>query len=231
VYASAASPDNPFSSLWSELATARWLADVGLPLLAALIAIALSGYFVRYQINYSRELARAEKRATAAGALGYALIAQVDVLNTTRGDSKFWAKTPWPDFGAVVRAQRQASLVLGGGPALEDVVLVTRTPLWAWRTWQGEWDDLHGQHNVDLVDFGLAMDSLITPWKSLILRYAESLIQWDGLGELPRVTLAAKYHVPLPEATHKEELQTWRTQQRHLIRREALKMRALGDPQ
>jgi hypothetical protein len=216
----------PMQSLWNEVATAHWVAEVGLPLLATLIALGLSVLFLRRQLRHDRELATAERRVAAASALGQALVAEVDRFESEKGDSPFWRQKEWPDFGAVLQARGSAALVLGDEPALEDVVSVARTPLWIWRTCQSEWGSLHAG-GLSLTMFSLALDSVLYEWKETMHRYGAALIRWDGLGQAPRLAVGDKEHVPLSVMDHRAAHESWIQKVRSEFRSTALRIQDL----
>jgi hypothetical protein len=53
-------------AFWSEVSSAQWMANVGVPLAGTLIAIGVAFWVLRRQLRHDRELAQAGRRSEAA---------------------------------------------------------------------------------------------------------------------------------------------------------------------
>jgi hypothetical protein len=129
----AATPDNPWISLWREVANAEWVADIGLPLAAALAALLFAYRSLRAQIANDRELSRAEYRAATARVLGTSLNQLARVFDTTAPNAPWWASAKWDGFSGVCRAIDEAEISLGDHEAFRHVLDIAREMSHLWQ--------------------------------------------------------------------------------------------------
>ena len=195
-----AAPDSPFVSLWRQFANADWVADVGVPLVAALSAIALSYLLVRRQLRQDRDLWRAERRIEAARSLGRALLEEAERPDQEDADAPFWSSEAWPDFRRILKVSREAEITLGSDAAIEDAISVSRSALWVWRSCQHSRPGLVAE-KLDVVAINDGLQSTINQWQIFMRNFGRSLIGWDGLDAVPRLDMGRKTHVPLPAKT------------------------------
>lgn len=202
----AATPDNPFVSLWSEFAQASWVAAVGLPLAATISAIVISYLLVRKQLEQGRNLARAQRRAEAARRLGQALIREARRPDLEDTDASFWSAPEWPDFSGVLDAVRETEIVVGEDPAFEDAVSVTRTSLWVWRACLPLRRVLTTE-GLDSSAVTGGQEAAIHDWQNKMRTYGKEIVRWDGFGNLPRLDIGNLKHVPLPDRRSTEHVE------------------------
>jgi hypothetical protein len=180
--------DNPWRSLFAEVATAKWLADVGIPLFATLAALGLAYYGLRRQMKHDRELAAAERRSHAASAFAAAIRELTGELRD-RGDSDpYWQTSDWAGSTSLFRAIGSATVVLGDEVAIAGAESCCCEIMSIW----GYCADTHRKLQLNGYDPDIDMSDHVQVLREAIspaVAHLESLVplwaRWDGFGAMP----------------------------------------------
>jgi hypothetical protein len=166
----ALSPENPFVSFWSEVTTARWVADVGVPLAATLMALGLTYMLVRRQLSHDRDLQRSLRGLAAVTALARALAveserfyvnAELQLVHASSNSRLDWIAWPSEGLRSLIV---DASIVIGRRPLLSQLLGVVDAAEAAWGTCSTTADRLLAEGvNKDAVNH--AFLASMYPWK------------------------------------------------------------------
>lgn len=207
----ATTPDNPWDSLWRELANAEWVADIGLPLALALTALFFAYRSLRTQIAHDRELARAEHRATVARALGASLNQLARIFDTTPPGTAWWAEEKWDGFSGVCRAIDEAEIPLGDNEAFDYMYDVAREISHSWQACYERRKQLLAQPDPpSFISVDNALVDTLLPARNRLKEVVMTLIRWDGYLPVPAPSSSGDWRVPLPVSQHRREYEAWR---------------------
>jgi hypothetical protein len=184
--------DNPWVSFWQRVMTTAWLADVGVPMIATLVAIAIAVWAMKRQIRHDRTLADeqtwnnrvlavAQHRAAVAHDLGRKISRAL--VRSYDAEPQWWTMHEWPGGGTIRTAAMEAEGVFSDG--LDDefwfvyqvVGGISRT----WDACKSVKHDYTGEPSA-LTD---ALDSVLNPRIVELEQIVRCLSQWDGMGPVP----------------------------------------------
>lgn len=203
-------PDNPLHSLWDQLTNAEWLADVGLPLLVTLGAIAGAFVGLRVQSKNDREAWRANVSAEVGRRFGRAILDAIAEMDNAGALEDYWRQPDWSGWTTILHARNEAVVVIGQERELEDAVKLARSTLYVWRACQrGRVSAQTVSSSISAEEWSLAIDSIVNPWINAIRNYATAFMRWDGHGVVPRANIGTRTHIPLPQSTHRIEHDAW----------------------
>lgn len=206
----ATSADNPWISLWRELANAEWVADIGLPLAVALVALLFAYRSLRTQIANDRELSRAEYRAATARVLGTSLNQLVRVFDTTAPKAPWWGNAKWDGFSGVSRAVDEAEISLGNHEALHHVLDIAREISHSWQaSYELRKEQLAGADPPSIVSLDNALVDTLNPALNRFREAIAALMRWDGYLPVPVPPSPGDWKVPLPVHEHRREYKDW----------------------
>ena len=205
-------PPSPWASLWRQLASAHWVANVGLPLVvtvAALVvtvaALAFALFRLRTQLKNDRALLgesiRAGQRLTAIQRFYPELVQELERFDTETRQSSFWDAFKWPsDFilrGAIMRA----AIVIGDDEGAERLTGTVERISRIWsanihharrRGWEKAWqEDRYGLKGTAKPTRDQHIHAMVDTTKALrdeLLRTAQLWLSWDGVGPYPLAT-------------------------------------------
>lgn len=195
---------NPLISLLREVGTAEWVANVGLPLLVAVVSLIIAARLISKQLGQDRELARAGWRAQVARQLGSELRAVVRELESKNMSDLWWSQPEWDGWRRILETVDNASVVLG---PLEQIVDVAREILYRWRIAQTS----RKKESPEAGDHGSILFGLLEELANRLQGTAVTLIAWDGLGDVPLPLATDGKNMPSPSGD-RERHRAWTSQ-------------------
>lgn len=203
--------DGPWGSLWRVINRAEWVAAVGVPLAATLLALFFAAWALRRQLKNDRKLLkasiRAGQRTAAASQLSVELREVYDRFQAEPKQSKYWAYPEWPDRDRLLDAVRRAAYVIEDQEHLNyyrsAIQAIGDIFMTAYHTsrregWREQWvSDSTARPTEDSHIY--AMRDLIDPLLLGMKNAADVLLMWDGHLPLPAGTL------PQPSSESRED--------------------------
>ncbi|MCG7631125.1 hypothetical protein MHN80_02250 [Gordonia McavH-238-E] len=210
---------NPIGSFWTEVSTADWVANVGVPVSATLTALAFAFFALRSQLNQERALAAEDRKRSAATKLAERIRAateEMDLFFTPAAvETDINHETiRWVGGHHFIRFELQRAIaatrnVVGNSTALEQIsdFLPAMSSRWTAAGLCGQMCLAEG-YTIDRVL--VAMHTAIGTDKVILSEIAWTLDTWNGAGEIPsiahhldqqRVTPAPKIGDPLPDGS------------------------------
>ncbi|WP_458316477.1 hypothetical protein [Mycolicibacterium brisbanense] len=182
------SANAPVQSFLNELCSAKWLANVGVPLAVALVSLVVAVALVRTQLRHDRKLRQAERYSEVATELGWALREVGEALDRIDGCAALTTEREWNGLRTVSRATYRAHIcgVPDDDGALGLAVDLSRDMYWRWRCGI-RFADRQGD-NRDKGLLGIAVVDCLHQPKVLLNGLAKKFIQWDGRGSLPTLS-------------------------------------------
>lgn len=179
--------------IWSEIATPKWMANIGIPLIATLLGLAFGYFFLRHQIKSDLRLRHADRREQASLALGLSIAKVLEHFKLPPTDS-FWAHDAWPDRDTLIRDRDNALLVLTKTELSEVSKLIHDLD-------NGWMACLVGAHHLeetpDKAMHKHAMIRALKPYLESFKEQSELLRGWDGRGMVPvKELVPAELHCP-----------------------------------
>jgi hypothetical protein len=173
--------NDAWSAFWDEIASAEWLANVGFPLAVTLLSLALAYGLFRRQVRHDRALAKAERRADAATALGQAIR-----IGVKQARQSFRANDlEWPWFNQLLDAVAAARLALPGLEVIDlvqDTVGETKSTAAACSEGRREAE----KESAPPSDLALvkAAEFTANKWLKQLSVLAEILAEWNGIDSI-----------------------------------------------
>jgi len=211
---------------WQEVSNAEWMADVGVPLAATLLAVLAGFLSLRRQLTHDRELALAQRRSEVAHRLGSEVLRAVGLMDG-RIPNKYQTAPDWEGFRIVRLAVNEASIVLPRHPALEHVWLGAVDLVRAWRSCNESREALalNGILLEEREVAGALMET-IYPLTKALRNAGEELIRWTGHLPLPGGEVWPLPHVPKGRG-NREAAERWTDYYANLYERKAREMHRL----
>lgn len=184
------------TSIWNEIWSARWVADVGVPLIGTLAAIAIAARGIRRQLEHDRRIWRAQGRAEVARALASVLLdAHSEFESGYR--SEFWTIEGWPGYSRLRDAIDKARVTLGHESQLRELMFGVSDLAHAWTACQHRRRELTATAGTDISDMksAIAIKDILLPQIWALRSSAEALMRWDGISEVPKVVWPVR-HIP-----------------------------------
>jgi hypothetical protein len=205
-------------SYWSrvrcELEQPAWLSDVGIPMVATLIGLALAVLLVRSQIANDRRLRHADRLSPSVAEFGRVVLDAVDKAWNTKGDDPYWDAAEWDGHLKIYRAQGRLAVTFAQPDVCNEVVRGSRDVAAAWTACVLRRRELEERGvKLSTVAAGLGIDAACTPLWNDLRNAAEVLTRWDGLERLPDFSPWPHPHVepagPKSSARKKEARRRW----------------------
>lgn len=180
-------------NFWSVLWSSEWAANVLVPLVVALIALALAAFALRTQLKSDRDLARVQFRQVQAQRFAQVLEATSEKLEQMADDVQSGGFVFQPDGGRdhlrrlthrLDSAARRAETTFGQNELTEVVQssIFNAGPRLARWVEYGETLAAGGQERADTrAATGYVLNEYVALWRAV----AESLDAWDGGDEFP----------------------------------------------
>lgn len=183
-------------AIWHEMWTARWAADVGLPLLATVVAIVLAALGIRRQLGHDKELWHAQRRAEVARDLGSTLIYVQEIYLNGNFEDGVWQDRHWRYFGPINDKANLARILIGPDPALREIERGIEDLDKIWFACQSRKEALIEKGcQVNAMQTGALIFRVAHRQFRALVSIGETLMQWDGMGRIPKVEWPNR-HIP-----------------------------------
>lgn len=188
--------NTPISNFWSEISSAEWVANVGVPVSATLTALAFAFFALRSQLKQDRALASEDRRRTAAGKLAELIRVaseEMDLFFTPAAVEMNinHETTRWVGGHHFIRFELERAItatrsVVGSSAALEEIsnFLPAMGSRWTAAGLCGQICFAEG-HPLDRVL--VAMHRAIGTDSVIFSEIAWTLDSWNGAGEIPSI--------------------------------------------
>lgn len=172
-----------WDQLGCRLTSADWAADVGLPLAATLIGLAVALILVRRQLRSDIALRRAERRTRATDPLADELIAAGRNLSifTIGAEDPFWSSPKWRDGHVVIGAYNSARDLMRPDGDLSDVL---QAALRAHRAWELS-RNFANETDLPAASVRICQVKLLGDYARELGDMGTALRRWDGLLPVP----------------------------------------------
>ncbi|MDI9914375.1 hypothetical protein [Rhodococcus sp. IEGM 1379] len=171
----------------------QWLASVGIPVMATLIAVGAAGIYLTRQISHDQRLVKAERRRAQASVLATSLRDGASLL--ARAVEVYEERSVWKDGESmksilveydrlIRRGSMRATENFGKSPMIDDIDW-SADLFQVFPIWEGlESSDVNDQYSSSAKSWTLA--SLIGDYHEFLVRTAEQLEDWDGGKSVPK---------------------------------------------
>lgn len=202
------------SRVGCEMQHPAWASDVGLPMIATILGLAIAVVLVRSQISSDRRLRHADRVSPEVATFGWEVITAVDRPNETAGSDSYWDEPSWDGHVAIRRAREKLAVTLAQPNVFEEVVRRSEDISAAWNACFQRRRQLAARGiTLSTVDVGLGIDAACSALWHDLREAGNELTRWDGLTEFPTIGLGRHLHVPRAgpqSSTHKQEArQRW----------------------
>ncbi|GAA2168435.1 hypothetical protein GCM10009826_47610 [Humibacillus xanthopallidus] len=171
------------SEVWSAMASAAWVANTGVPLLATVAGLAVAVILVRRQLGSDRQLRLADRRQEAAARLGVSLSQALLKLRQTPKEDKWWENPSWPDEQNIRLEVGEASILLSDSRLAEVASLVDDLSA----AWQVSLVTAHRMTpHPDIASHKAGVLRAVEPYSSALEHMSISLRVWDGMDSMPQ---------------------------------------------
>lgn len=193
------------------LFSGEWLANVGIPLIIAIVAIVVANRILRAQLRNDVALMRAEREVAIIREFALTVVQETRNLQEEPSNDLWWREARWPGWDVIQQAHHHAGLLIKDPDILNDLMAQARDVLYAWIACQERRARIE-KDGYTFQPFKLAYAIYATLEDRMLelQSKAEDMLRWDGVSVRPNPSWPST-HVPSHRLSNRDKIERWKS--------------------